>query len=167
MLFHEHRFRPNLVFILVFGAVVRLFGDDTTQPDRKPATHASASLPAATIHSIPLNASLVNNSSTLFERLPAAQTGIDLVHEFPKNVPFELLQDQSSGAGVCVGDYDEDGNADIFLTNYDRGNRLYRNLGGWRFEDVTAKAGVGGAGRWCAGATFVDIDNDGDLDLYV
>ncbi|MEO8429082.1 MAG: VCBS repeat-containing protein, partial [Verrucomicrobiota bacterium] len=147
--------------------VVHLFGDDSAKSEPKPATSSSASLPAETIHSIPLNSSPVSESSSLFERLPAAQTGIDLIHEFPKNVPFELLQEQGSGAGVCVGDYDEDGNADIFLTNYDRGNRLYRNRGGWRFEDVTAKAGVGGAGRWCSGATFVDIDNDGDLDLSV
>ena len=119
------------------------------------------------ITSVPLERSPIGPSSTLFERVPAHETGIDIVHQFPTNAAFELLQDQGAGAGVCVGDYDGDGYPDIFLTNFDKGNRLYRNLGRCRFEDVTAKAGVGGEGRWCSGATFVDIDNDGDLDLFV
>ena len=106
-------------------------------------------------------------SRTWFESLPGAATGIDLAHVFPTNAPFDLLTDQASGAGVCVGDFDDDGLPDIFITNYDRGNRLYRNLGRWRFADVTDKAGVRGAGRWCTGATFVDLDNDGKLDLFV
>ena len=106
-------------------------------------------------------------SRTGFELLPGAATGIDLAHDFPTNAPFDWLTDQASGAGVCVGDYDDDGLPDIFITHHNRGNRLYRNLGRWRFADVTDKAGVGGAGRWCTGATFVDLDNDGRLDLCV
>jgi hypothetical protein len=78
-----------------------------------------------------------------------------------------MLQDQNSGAGVCIGDYDADGLADIFFTDYNRGGRLYRNLGNWRFADVTEQAGLKPQARWCAGPSFVDIDNDGDLDLYV
>lgn len=120
-----------------------------------------------TVRSVPLQTVSARDSNLLFERVSAEESGIDLVHEFPKSAAFELLQDQNSGAGVCVGDYDDDGNADIFFTNYDRGSRLYRNLGGWRFRDVSVEAGVTNKGRWCAGATFVDIDNDGDLDLYV
>ncbi len=108
-----------------------------------------------------------SNSPTLFEQLPGSATGIDLVHEFPTNAAFELLTDQCSGAGVCIGDYDDDGLPDIFMSNYDRGNRLYRNLGHWRFVDVSAKAGVEAVGRWCTGATFVDLNNDGRLDLFV
>ncbi len=102
-----------------------------------------------------------------FESLSSAQTGVNLVYQFPANAPFEFLQDQGCAGGVCLGDYDGDGYPDIYLTHYNRGNRLFRNLGHWRFEDVTAKAGVGGNGGWSAGASFVDIDNDGDLDLYV
>jgi len=121
----------------------------------------------AEIQSIPLNRRSPPDGSTPFTRLAPQQTGIDLVHEFPASGSFALLQDQGAGAGVCVGDFDGDGLPDIFVTNYDRGNRLYRNLGGWRFEDVARRSGVAAIGRWCGGATTVDLDNDGDLDLWV
>ena len=134
---------------------------DASRPSA--ASPSNDSLTSRPLETVPTRTA----ASPLFESMPSSRTGIDLVHDFPRNVPFEYLQDQGSGAGVCVGDYDGDGNADIFLTNYDRGSRLYRNLGNWRFEDVTAGAGVKDEGRWCAGASFVDVDNDGDLDLYV
>jgi hypothetical protein len=70
------------------------------------------------------------------------------------------------GMGVAVGDYDNDGDADIFITAYGL-NRLFRNNGG-EFRDITADAGIGGAAdSWSTSAAFVDIDNDGDLDLFV
>ncbi|MCI0539512.1 MAG: CRTAC1 family protein, partial [Verrucomicrobiales bacterium] len=138
-----------------------------TAPDRTQAPSSSVPRSGAPLDWIPLNRAAASEAKSLFERLPGQQTGIDLIHEFPKDVPFEYLQDQNFGSSVCVADYDEDGKPDIFLSNYNRGNRLYRNLGDWRFEDVTVRAGVSGEGRWCAGAVFVDIDNDGDLDLYV
>jgi hypothetical protein len=70
------------------------------------------------------------------------------------------------GMGVAVGDYDNDGDADIFITAYGL-NRLFRNNGG-EFRDITTDAGVGGAAdSWSTSAAFVDIDNDGDLDLFV
>ena len=77
------------------------------------------------------------------------------------------MQEQGSGSGVCIGDYDGDGLPDVFITNFNLGARLYRNLGDFRFEDVTARAGMGTGSSWCEGASFADIDNDGDLDLYV
>jgi hypothetical protein len=70
------------------------------------------------------------------------------------------------GYGVAVGDYDNDGDADIYVTNLGP-NVLYRNRGDGTFEDVTAKAGVAGDNVWSTSAAFFDMDNDGDLDLYV
>jgi hypothetical protein len=69
------------------------------------------------------------------------------------------------GMGVAIGDYDNDGRPDIYVTNYGR-NTLYRNNGDGTFTDVTEKAGVG-AGGWSASACWVDYDKDGKLDLIV
>jgi hypothetical protein len=69
------------------------------------------------------------------------------------------------GMGVAVGDYDNDGFEDIYVTGYG-GNTLYHNNGNGTFTDVTTKAGVGAAG-WSTSAGFFDYDNDGKLDLFV
>ncbi|MEW6750448.1 MAG: CRTAC1 family protein [Candidatus Latescibacterota bacterium] len=76
------------------------------------------------------------------------------------------LGDTSWGMGCAAADYDNDGDQDLFVTNYGR-NRLYRNRGDGRFEDATAQAGLAGSPRWNTGAAFGDYDKDGDLDLYV
>ena len=74
--------------------------------------------------------------------------------------------DTGYGFGCCVGDYDNDGYRDIYVTNYGT-NVLYRNNGDGTFTDVTEKAGVGGGFRLSTGCAFVDYDVDGWLDLYV
>ena len=73
--------------------------------------------------------------------------------------------DQGYGMGCVFGDYDNDGDLDLYVTNYGP-NVLYRNNGDGTFTDVTEQAGVGDA-RWSTGSAFGDFDNDGDLDLYV
>jgi hypothetical protein len=70
------------------------------------------------------------------------------------------------GFGVAAGDYDNDGNEDLYISYLD-GAVLYHNNGDGTFTDVTAKAGVGNAGHWGTSAAFGDYDNDGYLDLYV
>jgi enediyne biosynthesis protein E4 len=71
------------------------------------------------------------------------------------------------GSAVAVADVDGDGLLDVYFVNQVGGNRLYRNLGGGRFEDITDRAGVGVGDRACVGAAFADIDNDGYPDLFV
>ncbi|MGH9838679.1 MAG: CRTAC1 family protein [Blastocatellia bacterium] len=73
--------------------------------------------------------------------------------------------DGGFGTGVAVGDYDNDGYPDIYVTGYSA-DILYRNNGNGTFTDVTAKAGVKGGG-WSSSAGFFDYDRDGNLDLYV
>ena len=73
--------------------------------------------------------------------------------------------DTNYGMGVAVGDYDNDGYPDIYVTNYGK-NILYHNNGDGTFTDVTEKAGVA-AGGWSTSAGFFDYDNDGKLDLFV
>jgi hypothetical protein len=75
------------------------------------------------------------------------------------------LQGAGYGMGVAVGDYDNDGFEDLYVTAYG-GNRLYHNNGDGTFTDVTPKAGVGGSG-WSSSAAWVDLDGDGFLDLVV
>jgi hypothetical protein len=75
------------------------------------------------------------------------------------------LQGIGYGMGVAVGDYDNDGYEDLYVTAYG-GNRLYHNNGNGTFTDVTAQSGIGGSG-WSTSAAWVDLDNDGLLDLVV
>jgi len=75
------------------------------------------------------------------------------------------LQGTGYGMGVAVGDYDNDGFEDLYVTAYG-GNKLYRNNGDGTFTDVTQKSGVGGGG-WSTSAAWVDLDGDGFLDLVV
>ena len=97
-----------------------------------------------------------------------SNSGIDFQNEFDRKRPVELID---TGAGVAIGDYDNDGLPDVYLVGSDVGNRLYRNKGNFEFEDLTEFANVDGsfAGKnlWGSGATFADVENDGDLDLYV
>jgi hypothetical protein len=109
---------------------------------------------------------------TMFTLLPPEATGVRTENKFnDPRMRGELYQEfetSSIGTGVAIGDYDGDGRPDIFVVTKTEGCRLFRNLGNYQFEDVTAKAGVGAEpGVWNSGATFVDINNSGRLDIYV
>ena len=109
---------------------------------------------------------------TLFTQLPPEATGVHA--ENPYDDPrmwgelYQEFEGGSIGTGVAIGDFEGDGRPGIFVVTKTQGCRLFRNLGGYRFEDVTEKAGVGAEkGVWNLGATFVDINNSGRLDIYV
>ncbi|MDE2721218.1 FG-GAP-like repeat-containing protein [Candidatus Palauibacter polyketidifaciens] len=101
-----------------------------------------------------------------FERLDPSETGISF-----ENVVTETQYIENShylnGSGVAAGDVDGDGRVDLYFAGMDGPNRLYRNLGGWRFEEIAEEAGVAAADRFSTGAAFADVDGDGDLDLLV
>jgi enediyne biosynthesis protein E4 len=101
-----------------------------------------------------------------FTALASEQTGIRFQNTLSDSV---LLGNRilGQGAGVALGDVDGDGLVDVFLARTQGSNALYRNLGGWRFEDITLSSGVGPAGRYSTGAAFADIDGDDDLDLVL
>ena len=76
------------------------------------------------------------------------------------------LRKSGWGQGVCIGDVDNDGWTDLFVTYYGK-SALYRNRGNRTFEDISDAAGLVDSPRWNSGCTFVDYDRDGDLDLFV
>jgi hypothetical protein len=111
-------------------------------------------------------------SNKLFTLLPPEQTGVLARNHYddPRmwNEKYLEFTVGAIGTGIAIGDYDNDGRPDIYVVSKTGPNSLFRNLGDWHFENVTDKAGVAGPGdAWKQGVAFVDINNDGRLDLYV
>jgi enediyne biosynthesis protein E4 len=104
----------------------------------------------------------------LFKLLSPNETGVSFANTITTNDSLNALTDPYvyNGAGVAIGDIDNDGLPDIFFSGNMVSSRLYRNKGHMKFEDVTERAGVH-TSRWATGATMVDINNDGYLDIYV
>ncbi|HUG10184.1 MAG TPA: FG-GAP-like repeat-containing protein [Opitutaceae bacterium] len=132
--------------------------------------------------------------ATMFKEMDAAATGVVAENNFADEKMWEEREKEfalgATGTGIAIGDYDGDGLPDVFIVSKTEQSRLFRNLGGWKFEDVTDKAGLGvvadgwlstasrwvglGAGTvvdssewWKQSAAFADVNNDGWLDLYI
>ncbi len=101
-----------------------------------------------------------------FSLLPPSQTGITFTN-FLASSRYVTNQIYLNGAGMAAGDVDGDGLVDLYFCGLDRPNVLYRNLGHWKFEDITATAGVACSNLASTGATFADLDGNGTLDLIV
>jgi hypothetical protein len=101
-----------------------------------------------------------------FTFLDPAQTGIDFTNTLSDQNAAQN-QIRLNGSGVALGDVDGDGLCDIFVCSLEGHLALYRNLGGWRFTNVTAAAGLDFPGNFSTGATLADVNGDGALDLLV
>ncbi|HVU35575.1 MAG TPA: FG-GAP-like repeat-containing protein [Opitutaceae bacterium] len=120
----------------------------------------------------PLNPPSGPAGATMFTLMPPARTGIGTTNRYDdprmwgkRNYEFEV---GAIGTGVAIGDYDGDGLPDLFIVSKVESGRLFRNLGNFHFQDVTKEAGLeDDSGAWKQGTTFVDVNNDGRLDLYV
>src|SRR5690606_12712736 len=106
---------------------------------------------------------------TLFTLVSSEQSGIDFINTIENQKDFNIFKYRNfyNGGGVAIGDINNDGLPDIYLTaNMDQ-NKLYLNKGDFKFEDITVQAGVGGNKPWSTGVTMADVNGDGLLDIYV
>ena len=115
----------------------------------------------AGVESFPLQVS--GRATPGFTLMPPEQTGITFSNVLSSFRRMHTL----IASGVAAGDVDGDGLCDLYFCSVDGTNVLYRNLGNWQFEDITASAGVACPGQHSIGATFVDVNGDGSLDLIV
>lgn len=108
--------------------------------------------------------------SPVFKKVLSEHSGIsfnNLVDEnWDKNY-FDNFAYVYNGGGVAIGDVNNDGLPDVYFTGNEVANKLYLNLGGMKFKDITESAGVDGGKGWDNGVTMTDINNDGWMDIYV
>ncbi|MDR6561106.1 MULTISPECIES: FG-GAP-like repeat-containing protein [unclassified Arcicella] len=109
------------------------------------------------------------DKNTLFELMDEKDTGIGFNNKIENTEEFNIFNYRNfyNGGGVAVGDINNDGLQDVFFTSNMGSNKLYLNKGGFKFEDISAKAGIEEADKWNTGVVMVDINHDGLLDIYV
>lgn len=112
----------------------------------------------------------VGEGKPVFKKILSSQSGIQFNNEIEeeyRKYNFDSFAYVYNGAGVAIGDINNDGLQDIYFTGNQVSNKLYLNTGGMKFKDITDAAGVDGGKGWDNGATMVDINNDGLMDIYV
>ena len=119
---------------------------------------------------IPLQTAKPPESGKLFDRLGSDLTGLAEVNRIvPDHVHSPLYTTGMGAGGMALGDVDNDGLLDVFLSSGAGPNKLYRATAAFKFEDITATAGplLDGGTAWATGCAMVDIEGDGDLDIFV
>jgi hypothetical protein len=110
-----------------------------------------------------------NAKHPLFKKIEPEHSRIRFNNQVTENDSLNPLDVVNiyNGGGVGIGDFNNDGLQDIYFTGNMVPSKLYLNKGDFKFEDITAKAGVEGMGRWARGVSIVDINNDGLMDIYI
>ncbi|MGB5554783.1 MAG: VCBS repeat-containing protein, partial [Flavobacteriaceae bacterium] len=105
----------------------------------------------------------------LFELMDKSETGIDFANIIENKENFNIFTYRNfyNGGGVSVGDINNDGLADVYLTSNFGKNKLYLNKGNFKFEDISISSGAQGERAWSTGVAMVDLNADGLLDIYV
>jgi len=107
---------------------------------------------------------IAKRDEKLFTELDGPALGVDFQNLLNReNIKNYLLL----GAGLTIADIDQNGLPDLFLVSQDGANKLFKQVSPWRFVDASESSGITDIKAWGAGAAFADMDNDGDLDLYV
>ena len=116
-----------------------------------------------------LAAACSHRPPTLFTSLSPSETNVGFINTNIDRDTLSILDYLYfyNGAGVAIGDINNDGLPDLYFTSNEGGNKLYLNKGNFKFEDITAAAGVGGHADWTTGVTMADVNGDGFLDIYV
>ncbi|MEM9672349.1 MAG: FG-GAP-like repeat-containing protein [Bacteroidota bacterium] len=101
--------------------------------------------------------------------MPSEQTGIDFANDLAYDEEFNVYTYRNfyNGAGVGIGDVNNDNLPDLFFCGNQQDNKLYLNRGNFQFQDITEQSGVASTGVWSTGVSFADVNGDGWLDIYV
>lgn len=105
----------------------------------------------------------------LFTKISSTTSGINVINQLTFDQKFNIYTYRNfyNGAGVGLGDFNNDGLLDIYFTANQGQNKLYLNKGNFEFEDITDRAGVGGSKAWSTGVSIADVNGDGWQDIYV
>ncbi|RYY31649.1 MAG: RNA-binding protein [Chitinophagaceae bacterium] len=111
----------------------------------------------------------VVSQQPLFSKLSAAKTGINFTNTVREDDSLHIMRYEYlyNGHGVGIGDFDQDGLPDVFISGNSVPCKLYMNKGGLRFEDVTSRAGITNSRKWATGVSVADVNGDGLTDVYV
>ncbi|AXT62553.1 CRTAC1 family protein [Aquimarina sp. AD10] len=112
---------------------------------------------------------IVTPKNTLFTKVSSESTNIDFINQVHNEKDFNIFKYRNfyNGGGVAIGDINNDGLPDVYLTANRKENKLYLNKGDFKFEDITTSANIKGKNAWSTGVVMVDINADGLLDIYV
>ena len=108
-------------------------------------------------------------AASLFTKMSPEQTHIQFSNKLSYDRYFNIYTYRNfyNGGGVGIGDVNNDGKPDIFMTANMQPNKLYLNKGNFQFDDITDTAGIGKKGKWSTGVSMADVNGDGWLDIYV